>query len=128
MTFEQFDKFQAELLAEVVKMKDTKGREYAHSEDRFANFNRLAEELEMSPEKVLWIYFTKHKDSIVSFLKTRCTFSNESIYGRIVDAITYLTLLAGMIREWENNTNIITQAGTKPYPDFNSYYPDKKSR
>ena len=99
MTFEEFDKFQAELLTEVTAMGETKGKEYAHAEDRFANFNGLAGELGISNFTVAWIYLKKHLDSIASYVKDNKTYSVEPIRGRIVDAITYLTLIAGMIEE-----------------------------
>jgi hypothetical protein len=97
MTFTEFDKYQEDLLAQVVKMKDTKGKEYAHSVDRFANFNRLADRLSQPNVVIAWIYFMKHIDSIESYVREGKTFSTENIQGRIVDAITYLTLIGGMI-------------------------------
>jgi hypothetical protein len=107
MTFEEFDKFQAELLAECVMMRDTKGREYAHSEDRFANFNRLAEGLGLPNLLIAWVYCKKHIDAIEAFVGNSKIHGyegkelSEPIRGRIVDAITYLTLIAGMISEQE---------------------------
>jgi|ERR1035437_808564 hypothetical protein len=101
MTFEEFDRFQEELLKEVVGMKDTKGREYAHAEDRFANFNRLAGGLELSNIMIAWVYTKKHIDGIESYVKDGRTYSVEGIRGRIVDAIVYLTLIAGMVKEKE---------------------------
>ena len=103
MTFEDFDKWQADLWEECVKIRDTKGKEYAHSQDRFANFNRLAEELEISNIKIGWIFLRKHLDSIASYVKCGKVHSTESIRGRIVDAIVYLTLIGGMIAETEDN-------------------------
>ena len=97
MTFEQFDSYQKSLLEQVVRMKDTKGKEYAHSIDRFANFNRLADRLSQSNLLIAWVYLTKHLDSIESYIKDGKVYSTESIQGRIVDAITYLTLIGGMI-------------------------------
>jgi len=99
MTFEDFDKWQAELWAECVKMRDTKGREYSHEKDRFANFNRLANELGISNVTVGWVYLKKHLDSIASYVKDGKTHSVEPIRGRIIDAIVYLTLIGGMIEE-----------------------------
>lgn len=99
MTFPDFDKFQADLIEDVRNMATSKGKEYANSEDRFGNFNRLAQRLGIKREQVLLIYFTKHLDAIESFVKTGQTFSDEHIMGRIIDAITYLTLLGGMIHE-----------------------------
>ena len=99
MTFGDFDKFQAELLAEVVGMRNTKGREYAGTEDRFANFRRLADDLGIPDYQVGWVYTRKHLDSIASYMKNGKTFSSETIRGRFVDAIVYLTLIAGMLEE-----------------------------
>lgn len=99
MTFEQFDKFQAELLEEVVKMNNTKGKEYANGEDRFGNFNRLSAELGISPAQIGWVYLTKHLDSLRQYIRTGKTHSEESPYGRFLDAIVYLTLIAGMCKE-----------------------------
>jgi len=99
MNFPQFDEFQSGLLAEVVAMKNTKGKEYANSSDRFENFNRLAKQLELPRDKVLLVYLTKHLDAINYYTKTRNDSPSEPIRGRIVDAITYLTILAGMWAE-----------------------------
>lgn len=106
MTFEEFDLFSNKLLIEVERMRDTKGREYAGTKDRFDNFNRLAARLNLPRQKVWQVYFTKHIDAIDSYISTGQTFSNEGIRGRIVDAITYLTLLAGMIEEDLNNASL----------------------
>ena len=99
MTFEAFDKFTTDVIQKVLLMRDTKGKEYAHTADRFDNFNRLAARLNLPREKVWQVYFTKHLDAIESFIDNGREFSDEGIQGRIVDAITYLTLLAGMIEE-----------------------------
>lgn len=99
MTFTEFDKYQLHLLKLVIAMKDTKGKEYAHSESRFANFDRLAEGLELPNMTIAWVYCKKHIDSIESYIKDHKVYSTEPIEGRIVDAIAYLTLIAGMIKE-----------------------------
>jgi hypothetical protein len=103
MTHEEFDNFQDGLLAEVVAMKSTKGREYANSENRFANFNRLALSLDLTNIQVAWVYTAKHLDAIASYCRLGRTQSIEPIRGRIVDAITYLTLITGMIEEMETS-------------------------
>lgn len=117
MTFDKFDKFQAELLAEVVGMKNTKGKEYAHTQDRFANFRRLSAELEIPDYVVCWVYLKKHLDSIASFAKEGRTFSTESIRGRFVDAIVYLTLMAGMVDEKNGGHNTGKQQPMEYTPD-----------
>jgi len=80
-------------------MRDSKGKEYAHDENRFANFDRLAKELNLDRKKILWVYLTKHLDSIISFINESKEFSSEPINGRVRDAILYLALLDGMIAE-----------------------------
>ena len=105
MTFEDFDRYQANILEEVVKMKNTKGREYANSESRFANFDRLSDRLNISNLQVALVYLTKHMDAIESYIGRGRTYSTETIQGRIVDAITYLTLIGGMIQEIELEEN-----------------------
>lgn len=102
MDFEKFHEFSEGLLNEVRSMRDTKGKEYARSKDRFDNFNRLSKMLNTPRQKILQIYFHKHIDSIYSYIDNGHEFSEEKIRGRIVDAITYLTLLAGMIEEDKN--------------------------
>lgn len=81
----------------------TKGEEYAHDDDQLANFKRLATELGNTPEENLWVYFTKHKDSIVSYIKDIKTGTkrdlSEPIDKRIDDAILYLVLLKAMAKE-----------------------------
>ncbi len=105
MTHSAFNSYQATVLEQVIKMKDTKGKEYANNDgERFANFNRLAAMLDMTNIQVAWIYLAKHLDSISSYCRTGQTFSSEPIEGRIVDAITYLTLIAGMIHEKDSRT------------------------
>jgi len=98
MTHEQFDDFQNTLLRKVVGMRDTKGKEYSNSESRFANFDRAAAELGLTNIQVAWVYTKKHLDGIASYCRTKKVLS-EPIEGRIVDAIVYLTLIAGMIEE-----------------------------
>jgi hypothetical protein len=129
MTFEQFDKFQDALLKEVMKMRDTKGREYANDADRFANFKRLAVELNIDPIDVAWIFATKHLDSIRHAIKMKTfTALSEPLNGRFVDFICYLTLIAGIIEERMQdadkaalkspNQNLLNQlAGMKGVPN-----------
>ena len=98
MTHQNFDEYQIKLIEKVIGMRDTKGKEYANSESRFANFDRAAAELGLTNIQVAWVYIKKHLDGIASFCRTEKELS-ESIEGRIVDAIVYLTLIAGMIVE-----------------------------
>lgn len=86
------------------KLTDTKGIEYARSDDdQLANFHRLAEENDITAEAVCAVYMTKHLDAIKFFIKSlskadRPTYS-EPITGRIDDAILYLILLKALVNE-----------------------------
>lgn len=99
MTFNDFNHFQLKLIDEVLKMRDTKGKEYANSENRFANFDRLSARLGLKNIAIAWVYTTKHIDALENYIKTGQSHSTEPTRGRIVDIITYLTLIAGMIEE-----------------------------
>lgn len=100
-----FDREIGEVFESIRKLSSSKGAEYRGSSgdaNVHANFDRLAAMLDLSPEKVLMVYFTKHMDSITSYVNNifspvRPTLS-EPISGRIDDAILYLILLRAMSR------------------------------
>jgi hypothetical protein len=99
MTFKRFDMYIADILSQVEYNITTKGKEYANSEERFANFNRLSERLNISNTQVGLVYLTKHMDAIESYIANKRSYSGETIQGRIADAIAYLLLIGGMIEE-----------------------------
>lgn len=73
--------------------------EYAHGQDNaLANFEGEASELEISREKVLWIFFKKHIRGITAHLNGH-TSQREPVQGRIKDAIVYLMLLYCMVED-----------------------------
>ena len=85
---------------EVDHLRDTKGKTYAGTEDQFANFKKIAEETGLNKYQIWNVYFSKHISAIHSFI--RCEYSDtEPIEGRIADAMNYLGLLHGMIKEDE---------------------------
>ena len=72
-------------------------KEYARKQNNaFANFERVAEHVGTSKEKVLMVYLMKHIDGITSFVNGHQS-QRENVRGRITDAIVYLCLLWGMI-------------------------------
>lgn len=99
VTFEEFEVYQNKLVNAIYDLGQAKGKEYAHSANRFANFNRLSEELGIPNYVIGWIYCKKHLDSIASFIKEGQTFSTETIQSRFQDAILYLMLIGGMVEE-----------------------------
>jgi len=77
-------------------------REYAREAgNAFANFDRVADDLGLTREKVCYIYFRKHVDGIVSHLNGH-TSQREDIRGRLKDARMYLALLWGMFNAAES--------------------------
>ena len=68
----------------------------------FSNFERVAADLNISREKVLWIFAMKHRDGIANYLNGHQS-QREDVRGRINDLITYLVLLRGMLDEGSQN-------------------------
>jgi len=99
MNYEQFDRLVLEPLIEAEKKIGlTKGKEYVSNDDRLDHFKRLALEIGVTPQQVLWVYLKKHLDSIAYYVK-HGKLESESLESRIVDARTYLALLLGLERE-----------------------------
>lgn len=96
-----FDKDFNDSIKELEKTSNSGQSEYALSQDAFDNFNRLGDELNMSREKVLFVYMKKHLDGIVSYLKGHRS-QREPVQGRIKDVIVYSLLLWAMVNEEEN--------------------------
>jgi hypothetical protein len=85
-----------QLFEESIGLLNTKGLAYAGAQDSLANFKRNAERLGLSPFQIWAVYFNKHIDSINNAIKINPCVpvdKTEGLRGRIVDSITYLTLL-----------------------------------
>jgi hypothetical protein len=82
-------------------LRDAGQKEYAHDEaNAFGNFERLAADLRMAREKILWVYLRKHLDGILAWINGHRS-QRESVHGRVQDAIVYLVLLDSMALERE---------------------------
>ena len=108
MNTEAFIQMRKEFLEEMAAMDFTKGKEYANSENRFDNFNRIGAELGIPAEMVALVYFRKHVDAIFHFgkdlqkgysLREIDALASEPIESRILDACNYLILLLGIIKD-----------------------------
>ena len=108
MTNQQFIKETEEFFKQCIEIMDKKGAEYSGTNDKFANFKRLAVKYSVPIEEIWGIYFSKHIDSIDTFIKKRrAGYSikqieqnlSEPISGRIMDAINYLAIFKGIIDE-----------------------------
>ena len=105
MKQEQFKDVFDQTIKEIEQLLIVKGGEYAGSEDRLANFKRGAQRVGALPDQVLWIYLSKHLDSIETYIKDKVAGTSrprsEPITGRIDDAINYLILYKAMVIESE---------------------------
>ena len=63
-----------------------------------ANFERVAENLNITPQMALLIYMEKHMDAIRTYIRFGSVMS-EPIEGRIKDARVYLSLLRAMVEQ-----------------------------
>jgi len=82
-----------ELLAECKSCFSAKGEDYTQgNEDRLINFKRNAQLTGMSPKQVWSIYFMKHIDAVMSWVKTDKLESSESLKSRFIDIINYSIL------------------------------------
>jgi len=94
------------LIAEFRSKGDTQASqkrvEYTESrgdQDVLANFKSTAHDLDLDALQVLGIFMKKHWSSIINYIKTGKTFSDENIEGRIMDLIQYLELTYACITE-----------------------------
>jgi len=99
---EFLDFYKSELVDKEISIFTLKGGEYSGEINRFANFEKLANELDLHPLKIAWIYSKKHLDSILSFINNGKVKSNEDIIGRINDVRNYMALIAGMIIKYRS--------------------------
>ena len=89
------------LAEQEVDIWDKAQEEYSEASNIFANFNRVAERLEITPEQVLLVYALKHMDGIISWAKGN-KMQRESVQGRIQDLRIYMAILYLMANEEES--------------------------
>ena len=95
-----------EIMPAISSMRDAGQKEYAQNVDEiFANFHRIAEDMDINRKKVLMTYCLKHIDGINAFIKGHKS-QREDVTGRITDCIVYLMLLWGMIKEEREKQNV----------------------
>ena len=120
----KFDDLFLDIMMELKRTRDAGQKEYAHSEDNvFANFERIAANLDISREQALMVYLLKHIDGINAWIKGHRS-QREDVSGRIKDAIVYLCLLWGMSEEEivseEEIDAFFDEQGFKPKGTFNA--------
>lgn len=107
MKNKEFTDMVSEFFGKSMELLEKKGREYQSNcggmDEVFANFIRTGADMDISKEKVAYIFLRKHLDSIATYIKDLDDGGGmeltESIEGRIADAVNYLLLLLGMFKE-----------------------------
>lgn len=93
-----------EVFDELRELRKAGQLEYAGGEaTAFGNFERLAVELDMTREAVLWVYAKKHADGIASWIRGHKS-QREGVEGRINDLLVYLLLLRCMVEDRKAGT------------------------
>lgn len=84
---------QQRLLEDCLKMMASKRPGYTvGASDHLANFKRVAERSNLTPQQVWLVYFLKHIDAIQSIMAKPELPMSEPARGRFIDAINYLLL------------------------------------
>lgn len=99
MTKEEFySLIETEIIPNCIEILKTKGETYTSTDDRLISFKKNAKLLGITPLKQWFLFFTKHFDSITSYVNENYS-DSEPIETRIYDEINYLFLLYGLITE-----------------------------
>lgn len=126
MITKDFDALTEEIFNKIRDIAQKKGHEYASSNtDRLANFKRGGANQGLPPESILMVYAAKHWDSINTLMKDLRQYvddtqkavlegqqfptpmhrlrelSSEPVEGRLLDMITYMILLWGLLQDRE---------------------------
>ena len=120
-----FNELFLDIMMQVKQTRDAGQKEYAHTEENvFANFERVAENLDISKEQALMVYLMKHIDGINAWVKGHKS-QREDVRGRIKDAIVYLCLLWGMIQgDYPNDDEINKFLADKGFQKSGTFNPD----
>jgi hypothetical protein len=102
MNHEEFDKVFEETVAFCREVLLVKGREYTPEHDRFHNFTVAASLMGCSPEQALGGFLAKHLVSIYDLLQKPSGEVPMAVWDeKIGDALNYLFLLRGIVREYD---------------------------
>ena len=103
MTIDNFNELNKDIIRQCFKLLNDKGHDYTEAgTDALANFKLVSSRVGLSPLQVWSVYFTKHIDSLDTYIK-KGELKSETIDSRIQDSINYLLLLNALVKEKENN-------------------------
>ena len=87
------------IFLQIQETREAGQKEYARNlNNAFANFERVADNLDIDKKEVLLVYLLKHIDGICSYVKGHKS-QREDVRGRLTDSIVYLCLLWGMVEQ-----------------------------
>ena len=102
MTQKQMESLIKEIFQKIQKTREAGQKEYARKQNNaFANFEKIADNLELDRKEILLVYLLKHIDGICAHVKGHKS-QRENVRGRMTDVIVYLCLLWGMIDDEDN--------------------------
>lgn len=102
-SYSQWESLLSSSIASIQSLAAVKGGEYAGDSDRLANFRRNAAATGSSMELVWSIYYAKHHDAVMQYVKDLVSGTTrpraEPLSGRVDDMIVYLLLLKAILSE-----------------------------
>ncbi|ADD81062.1 gp064 [Rhodococcus phage ReqiPoco6] len=110
MDHQTFNVYLEEKFDHIRSVLGTKAAEYVPNEggSRFHNFDVAAAFNNESPEKALWGMLTKHLVSIADMVKDDPTDHSMAVWDeKIGDALNYLLLLNGMVKDHHETKNLV---------------------
>jgi hypothetical protein len=106
MTQKQMESLIKEIFQKIQKTREAGQKEYARKQNNaFANFEKIADNLELDRKEILLVYLLKHIDGICAYVKGHKS-QRENVRGRMTDVIVYLCLLWGMIDDEDNKRRL----------------------
>lgn len=98
MNLEQREILTDKFIEKMQKILKTKGRDYTIDDDPFKDLREIAQDLDISPMKVMWVFARKHLSAIKNYIKTGRV-ESEPIEERLIDLANYCALLYALINE-----------------------------
>jgi hypothetical protein len=99
MTQKEMENLIQTIFLQIQETRKAGQKEYARKQNNaFANFEKIADNLEIDKKEVLLVYLLKHIDGICAYVKGHKS-QRENVRGRITDVIVYLCLLWGMVEK-----------------------------
>ena len=109
-----FKKLMEDTYQELVRISDTKGKEYTVGQDRLENFKKQGEDIGLHPLQVWATFVNKHYRAIQAFIRNGGQeLSEEKIEGRFYDLMLYGMLGLALVYELKEGV-----LGPIPTPDL----------